>query len=198
VNPCIDIVVWTVGMSVGLVMSLVSLVFAVSDRRALWKHLKTREEDTTRRPLGPRMIHRMKRNANHAVFTETVRVISLGLLLYVGVATLLNMARVCAFNPLTWILITAGLLIVLNSLHAIYTRIGNSFVEGDTDQSDAARDVTRDAAREVSRDEDRDAARDMPRDVGRDAARDVPRDVTRDAAFESADDRKNEKEREIR
>lgn len=167
-NTCPDIVTWVAGMSLGLLASLTSLWLAVGDRRVLNDHILARVADVARRTLGVGMVRRMERNANHAVFTEVMRTLALAGFLYVGVSALLMPPRPCVFNPLTWTLIASGLLVSLNSLHALYTRRGNNFAEGPDDPSDAERDVERDAERDPGRDEGRDLVRDPARDEAHD------------------------------
>jgi hypothetical protein len=156
-NLCLDLVTWTVAMAIGLVASLWSLHYAISDRAALHKHLAARAADESKRQLGVGMLTRMRRNATHAVFSEAMRAMAVALFLFVGAGAVFGPSRQCSFSLSVTFLIVGGVLIVFNTLHALYTRQGNDFSEGPTDDADAARDAERDAARDPARDDARDA-----------------------------------------
>ncbi len=172
-NTCPDAVIWATMMALGAIASLVSLWFAIGDRRSLTRHLAAREADVLQRALGQGMVRRMNRTANHAVFTETLRLLGLSLFLSAGAISLLAPPHACTFNLLAGLVITGGALVALNSLHALYARRGNDFSEGPSDEADAERDEKRDAHRDPGRDEGRDIVRDPARDTARDTEHDA-------------------------
>jgi hypothetical protein len=172
-NTCPDILVWNIAMAFGVITSAVSLWLSVGDRRALTEHLEDREADEARRQLNPLMVKRMDRNADHAMFAEAMRFLALSGFLYIGLTALFGPTpSLCAFSLNRTIFIVCGVLVALNSVHALYTRVGNDFSEGPSDHTDAARDTARDAHRDLGRDEGRDEIRDPARDIARDKQRD--------------------------